>query len=127
MLSISTHEFKIPMNPEIEHAAEQQAEIELLRNKIEALDPSDEEAFLKMIEVIKRRSVMLDLMREYRLAKHNGQLEEHHTWILVYLEKMKEDVNVNLEIALVIDRQIQKRTEAAEQILKEFKKPNPTV
>ena len=115
------------MNPETEHAAEQQAEIESLRKKIEALDPSDEEAFLKMIEVIKRRSVMLDLMREYRLAKHNGQLEEHHTWILVYLEKMKEDVNVNLEIALVIDRQIQKRTEAAEQILKEFKKPNPTV
>ncbi|HAU66523.1 TPA: hypothetical protein DCW61_04200 [Candidatus Uhrbacteria bacterium] len=193
------------MNPETEHAAEQQAEIESLRKKIEALDPSDEEAFLKIIEVIKRRSVILDstefkrvkelirgegqlippeldlafldqtqfqiylnknvfpeeslgeileheatelihvvratkgakpdkqnwreahqaaLIREYRLAKQNGQLEEHHAWILGYLEKMKEGVYVNPEIAVMIDRQIHERTEAVEQILKEFNKPN---
>ncbi|TAL49782.1 hypothetical protein EPN81_04780 [Patescibacteria group bacterium] len=56
------------------------------------------------------------LLREYAKAKEKERLEQHHAWLVSYLETLKRQFHDNLILTQTIDRQIQERTDVYKQL-----------
>lgn len=56
------------------------------------------------------------LIHEYAMANENGRLEKHHSWMLTYMEELRQSFPTNHDLLQAIERQVQERTEVYEQL-----------